>query len=54
MLKTISLFSGAGVLDIGFMLAGYDIVFANDINLVAVELYNKQLLRIIRDTCNPL
>lgn len=31
-LKAVSLFSGAGGLDIGFENAGYEIVFANDIN----------------------
>ncbi len=37
--KVISLFSGAGGMDLGFEMAGYDIVFANDIDKWAVETY---------------
>lgn len=36
-LKTVSLFSGAGGLDIGFEHAGYEIVFANDVNSDSAE-----------------
>jgi DNA (cytosine-5)-methyltransferase 1 len=37
--KVISLFSGAGGMDLGFEMAGYEIVFANDIDKWAVETY---------------
>lgn len=38
-LKTVSLFSGAGGLDLGFLNAGFDIIWANDIDKYAVESY---------------
>lgn len=37
--KVVSLFSGGGGLDIGFKKAGYDIVWANDVNEDAVNTY---------------
>lgn len=37
--KVISLFSGGGGLDLGFLEEGYDIVWANDNNYDAVETY---------------
>lgn len=37
----VSLYSGAGGLDLGFYLAGFDPVWANDIDPSAVETYNK-------------
>ncbi|SKA04796.1 DNA (cytosine-5)-methyltransferase 1 [Cetobacterium ceti] len=42
-LKTISLFSGAGGLDLGFLNAGFDIIWANDINKYAVKSYKENL-----------
>ncbi len=39
--KILSLFSGAGGLDYGFKLAGYDIVGSAEINLAAVKTHNK-------------
>lgn len=41
--KVVSLFSGGGGLDLGFKDAGYDIVWANDINKDAVNSYKKNL-----------
>lgn len=39
----ISLFSGAGGLDLGFIKSGYDIVLANDINVDAVNTYKTNI-----------
>lgn len=38
-MKIVSLFSGAGGLDLGFKLAGHEIIWANDIDSDAVETY---------------
>lgn len=40
-LKTISLFCGAGGLDLGFKQAGFDIIWANDIDKFAVKTYQE-------------
>lgn len=40
-MKVISLFSGAGGLDLGFTLAGHEIVWANDFDEYAVQTYEK-------------
>ncbi|MCI8569320.1 MAG: DNA cytosine methyltransferase [Bacilli bacterium] len=40
-MKVISLFSGAGGLDLGFSLAGHEIVWANDFDEYALETYEK-------------
>ncbi|ACK95857.1 DNA (cytosine-5-)-methyltransferase [Bacillus thuringiensis] len=42
-MKVISLFSGAGGLDLGFVQAGHQIIWANDIDKDAVETYKKNL-----------
>lgn len=42
-LKVVSLFSGAGGLDVGFKKAGFDIVWANDFNKDACETYKSNL-----------
>lgn len=42
-LKTVSLFSGAGGLDLGFLNAGFDVIWANDINKYAVESYKANI-----------
>lgn len=42
-LKVISLFAGAGGMDIGFINAGFDIVWANDFNADAVNTYKKNI-----------
>lgn len=42
-LRTVSLFSGAGGLDLGFLNAGFDIVWANDIDKYAVESYKHNI-----------
>lgn len=42
-LKVISLFSGAGGLDLGLKWAGLDIIFANDIEKDACETYKKHI-----------
>lgn len=40
-MKIISLFSGAGGLDLGFSLAGHEIVWANDFDEYAIQTYEK-------------
>lgn len=42
-MKVVSLFSGAGGLDLGFRMAGHEIVWANDIFEDAVETYRKNM-----------
>jgi DNA (cytosine-5)-methyltransferase 1 len=42
-LKTVSLFSGAGGLDYGFLNAGFDIIWANDFNKYAVQSYKANI-----------
>ncbi len=42
-MKAVSIFSGAGGTDLGFQQAGYEIVFANDIDKKATETYKKNL-----------
>lgn len=42
-LRTVSLFSGAGGLDLGFLNAGFNIVWANDIDKYAVEAYKHNI-----------
>ena len=39
----VSLFSGAGGMDVGFRQAGFDILWANDLDKVAVETYRRNL-----------
>ena len=38
--SAVSLFSGAGGMDVGFVKAGFDVVFANDINKAACDTFN--------------
>ena len=42
-LHTVSLFSGAGGLDLGFLNAGFDIIWANDFDKYAVESYKANI-----------
>jgi len=42
-MKVVSLFSGAGGLDLGFAMAGHKIIWANDLYSDAVETYKKNL-----------
>lgn len=42
-MRVVSLFSGAGGLDLGFRMAGHDIVWANDVYEDAVHTYQKNL-----------
>ena len=42
-MKVVSLFSGAGGLDLGFLMAGHRIVWANDLYEDAVETYKKNI-----------
>jgi len=42
-MKVVSLFSGAGGLDLGFKMAGHDIIWANDLYGDAVETYRANL-----------
>lgn len=46
-MKVVSLFSGAGGLDLGFKMAGHEIVWANDLYSDAVETYRKTLAIIL-------
>ncbi len=42
-MKVVSLFSGAGGLDLGFIMAGHTIIWANDLYEDAVETYRKNI-----------
>ena len=42
-MKVVSLFSGAGGLDLGFIMAGHDIIWANDLYEDAVNTYRKNI-----------
>ena len=42
-MKIVSFFSGAGGMDLGFALAGHDIIWANDFDKDAVDTYNKNI-----------
>lgn len=44
-MKVVSLFSGAGGLDLGFKMAGHEIIWANDLYEDAVETYRQNLGR---------
>ena len=43
-LKVVGLFSGCGGLDLGFIQAGFDIIWANDFNSDAVKTYQEILV----------
>ena len=49
--KGMSLFSGAGGMDVGFAAAGVDIVVANELNKDAADTYaaNHQTLKLLRE-----
>ena len=51
-LSAVSLFSGAGGLDIGFEKAGFDIVFANDLDKNACLTYNSNFSN--QSICGPI
>lgn len=42
-MKVISFFSGAGGMDLGFVLAGHEIIWSNDFDQYAVETYNNNI-----------
>ena len=42
-MRVVSLFSGAGGLDLGFKMAGHDVIWANDLYEDAVHTYQKNL-----------
>ena len=42
-LKVVGLFSGCGGLDLGFIQAGFDVIWANDFNADAVKTYQKNI-----------
>lgn len=46
-MRVISFFSGAGGMDLGFVLAGHNIVWANDFDKDAVSTYNKNIGEVI-------
>ena len=41
--KVVSLFSGAGGMDLGFIQAGFDVIWANDIIPEAIETYRRNI-----------
>lgn len=43
MLKIVSLFSGIGGFDLGFINAGFNVIWANDFNKYAIETYKKNI-----------
>lgn len=49
-MKVGSFFSGCGGLDLGFLQAGYDVVWANDIDKDACQVYEKNIGPIIHDS----
>lgn len=51
-MKVVSLFSGAGGLDLGFKMAGHKIIWANDLYEDAVETYKHNLGNHI--ICDPI
>ncbi len=48
MAKFVSLYTGAGGLDLGFIAAGYEPIFANDINADAMETYEKTMAMVAK------
>lgn len=42
-MRTVSLFAGAGGLDLGFLNAGFNIIWSNDIDKYAVESYRHNI-----------
>ena len=42
-MRIVSLFAGAGGLDLGFMYAGHKVIWANDIDIDAVETYKQNI-----------
>ena len=53
--KVISLFSGAGGLDLGFHQAGFEIIWANDFDKFAVQTYKENFTNnIILDDINNI
>ena len=50
-MKVISMFSGAGGLDLGFSLAGHKIVWANDFDDYAVDTYEENFNNYISSKC---
>lgn len=53
-LKAVSMFSGCGGMDLGLIQAGYDVVWANDINSDACETYRKNIGPIVEGDINDL
>ena len=52
--KVVSMFSGCGGMDLGFLQAGYDIVWANDFSEDACETYKKNIGEIIHGDITQL
>lgn len=42
-MRVVSFFSGAGGMDLGFIFAGHDIIWANDFDKDALETYNHNI-----------
>ncbi len=51
MLNIVSFFSGAGGMDLGFILAGHNIVWSNDFDKDAVNTYNNNISKITNHKC---
>lgn len=52
--KLVSLFSGCGGMDLGFQQAGFDIVWANDVNIDACATYRKNVGNIVEGDVTDL
>lgn len=52
--KAVSMFSGCGGMDLGLIQAGYDVVWANDINEDACETYERNIGNIVRGDINKI
>ena len=50
-MKVVSLFSGCGGTDLGFILAGHEVVYANELNKLACETYKKNFpqVKVVND-----
>ena len=52
-MKVVSLFTGCGGTDLGFILAGHEIIYSNDIDKIACETYKRNFPR-IKNECSDI